>query len=192
MTKKLKAKHEMFCREFLVDLNATQAAVRAGYAAKRAHVTSAELYGRPEIRARINELKQERIDQLGIDANYVLMRLVEIDKLDVAEILEEDLSVKRLSEWPEAWRRYLSGFNLAEMFDGRGDDREMVGILKKIKWPDKVKNLELLGRHVAVQAFKDNVKNEHTGADGKPIQTETVMANLTPEQTADVYKKMMG
>lgn len=192
MTKKLKAKHEMFCREFLVDLNATQAATRAGYAAKRAHVTGAELYGKPEIRARINELKQERIDQLGIDANYVLMRLVEIDKLDVADILEEDLSVKRLSEWPEAWRRYLSGFNLAEMFEGRGDDREMVGILKKLKWPDKVKNLELLGRHVAVQAFKDNVKNEVTGPNGKPIQTEAVTANLTPEQAADVYKKMMG
>lgn len=73
MTKKLKAKHEVFCREFLVDLNATQAAIRAGYASRRAHVTGAELYGKPEIRARINELKQERIDQLGIDANYVLI-----------------------------------------------------------------------------------------------------------------------
>lgn len=86
MTKKLKAKHEVFCREFLVDLNATQAAIRAGYVSRRAHVTGAELYGKPEIRARINELKQERIDQLGIDANYVLMRLVEIDRLDVADI----------------------------------------------------------------------------------------------------------
>ncbi|EAP1469615.1 terminase small subunit [Salmonella enterica subsp. enterica serovar Madelia] len=165
-------------------------AVRAGYAAKRAHVTGAELYGKPEIRARINELKQERIDQLGIDANYVLMRLVEIDKLDVADILEDDLSVKPLSEWPESWRRYLSGFNLAEMFEGRGDDRAMVGILKKIKWPDKVKNLELLGRHVAIQAFKDNVKNELTGPDGTPIRTE--VTNLTPEQAAEAYQKMMG
>ena len=39
MTKKLKAKHEVFCREFLVDLNATQAAIRAGYVSGRAHVT---------------------------------------------------------------------------------------------------------------------------------------------------------
>lgn len=190
MTKKLKAKHEVCCREFLVDLNATQAAIRAGYASRRAHVTGAELYGKPEIRARINELKQERIDQLGIDANYVLMRLVEIDRLDVADILEDDLSIKPLSAWPESWRRYLSGFNLAEMFEGRGDDREMVGILKKIKWPDKVKNLELLGRHVSVQAFKDNVKNEVTGADGGPVRTE--ITNLTPEQAAEAYRKIMG
>ncbi len=59
------------------------------------------------------------------------MRLVEIDQMDVADILEEDLSIKPLSEGPESWRRYLSGFNLAEMFEGRGDERDTVGILKK-------------------------------------------------------------
>lgn len=190
MSKKLKAKHEMFCREFLVDLNATQAAIRSGYAERRAHITGPELANKPAIKARIDELKQERMSQLGIDANYVLMRLVEIDKMDVADILEDDLSFKPLSEWPESWRRYLSGLNLAEMFEGRGDDRGMVGILKKIKWPDKVKNLELLGKHVSVQAFKENVKTEITGADGGPVKTETV--NLTPEQAAEQYRKMMG
>lgn len=105
----------------------------------------AELYGKPEIRARINELKQERIDQLGIDANYVLMRLVEIDRLDVADILEDDLSIKPLSAWPESWRRYLSGFNLAEMFEGRGDDREMVGILKRLSGLIRLKTLSCSG-----------------------------------------------
>ncbi|NGE23598.1 terminase small subunit, partial [Klebsiella pneumoniae] len=42
---------------------------------------------------------------------------------------------------------------------------EMAGdstvLLKKIKWPDKVKNLELLGKHISVQAFREQVKNEH-------------------------------
>jgi len=47
----------------------------------------------------------------------------------------------------------------------------MLGILKKIKWPDKVRNLELFGKHVTVQAFKDNVKNELVGANGLPFAT---------------------
>ncbi len=145
MTKKLKAKHEVFCREFLVDLNATQAAIRAGYASRRAHVTGAELYGKPEIRARINELKQERIDQLGIDANYVLMRLVEIDRLDVADILEDDLSIKPLSAWPESWRRYLSGFNLAEMFEGEEMTEKWSGSLKRLSGLIRLKTLSCLG-----------------------------------------------
>lgn len=145
MTKKLKAKHEVFCREFLVDLNATQAAIRAGYVSRRAHVTGAELYGKPEIRARINELKQERIDQLGIDANYVLMRLVEIDRLDVADITEDDLSIKPLSAWPESWRRYLSGFNLAEMFEGEEMTEKWSGSLKRLSGLIRLKTLSCLG-----------------------------------------------
>ncbi|EKZ6360742.1 terminase small subunit [Klebsiella aerogenes] len=160
MTMKLKAKHEVFCREFLVDLNATQAAIRAGYSASRAHVTGAELYGKPDIRARIDELKRERIAHLGIDANYVLLRLVEIDQMDVADIFNGDMSLKPVIDWPPVWRRYLSGFDLAEMFEGRGDDREMIGFLKKVKWPDKVKNLELIGKHISVQAFKDKIETE--------------------------------
>lgn len=190
MAKKLKAKHEVFCREFLVDLNATQAAIRAGYSPKRADVNGSILARQPAIKARINELKQERIDQLGVDANYVLCRLVEIDRMDIGDIFNDDLTLKPLSEWPEAWRRYLSGVNLVELFEGKGKSREMTGILKKLKWPDKVKNLELLGRHVDVQAFRDNVKTELSGPGGGPVRTENT--ELTPEQAAEAYKKMMG
>ena len=43
------------------------------------------------------------------------------------------------------------------MFDGRGKDREHIGNLIKVKWPDKIKNLELLGQHVDVGAFKRDV-----------------------------------
>ncbi|PHM39282.1 terminase [Xenorhabdus mauleonii] len=184
---KMTTKQKMFCREYLVDLNATQAAIRAGYSPRRASELGYQLMQKPYVVALIDELKAERNRQLGIDANYVLMRLVEIDQMDVADILKEDLSIKPLSQWPESWRRYLSGFNLTEMFEGRGDERDMVGILKKIKWPDKVKNLELLGKHVSVQAFRENVKAEHSGAEGGPIE----VANVTAEQAADAYKKMM-
>ncbi len=188
--KQLTPKQELFCREYLKDLNATQAAIRAGYSEKTANEQASRLLANVNVQNFVAELKAARIEQTGIDAAYVLRRLVEIDQMDVLDIMTDDMSLKPVSEWPASWRRYLSGFDLAEMFEGRGDDREMVGILKKIKWPDKVKNLELLGRHVSVQAFKDNVKNEVTGADGGPVRTE--ITNLTPEQAAEAYKKMMG
>lgn len=87
----------------------------------------------------------------------MLRRLVEIEQMDVLDIINDDMSIKPVSCWPKSWRQYLAGFDLAEMFEGRGDEREMIGIPKKIKWPDKLKYLELLGRHVDVQAFKDKV-----------------------------------
>lgn len=171
-------KQEMFCREYLIDLNATQAAIRAGYSAKTANEQGAQNLAKLSIQKRISDLKAERNEQIGIDAAYVLRRLVEIDQMDVLDIMTDDMSIKPVSEWPVSWRLYLSGFDLAEMFEGRGEDREMVGILKKIKWPDKVKNLELLGKHITVQAFKDNVKNELVGPNGLPLAAPTFVVSF--------------
>ncbi|CAI0814739.1 Terminase small subunit [Serratia quinivorans] len=160
MAGKLRDKKELFCREYIIDLKAAPAAERAGYSARSACNIGPRMLKEPEVLARIDELKRERLAQLGIDSNYVLLRLVEIDQMDAADIFNTDGSIKPITEWPAAWRRYLSGFDLAEMFEGRGEDREMVGLLKKIKWPDKVRNLELIGKHISVQAFKDKIETE--------------------------------
>lgn len=153
-------KQEMFCREYLIDLNATQAAIRAGYSENTARKIGSENLTKPDVQNRIAELKANRNEQVSIDAAYVLRRLVEIDQMDVLDIVKDDLSLKPVSEWPPTWRRYISGFDVAEMFEnsGEGGARELAGILKKIKWPDKVKNLELLGKHISVMAFKEQVE----------------------------------
>ena len=154
-------KQKIFVKEYLIDLNATQAAIRAGYSAKNADKIGSQLLGKTSVFAAIEKAQEERAGKLSIDAEYVLNRLVEIDQMDVLDIMDEKMSIKPVSEWPKVWRQYLSGFDLAEMFEGTGDDRALVGILKKIKWPDKTRNLELLGKHINVQAFKDRV--EQTG-----------------------------
>ncbi|MEG2042170.1 MAG: terminase small subunit [Hafnia sp.] len=183
---KLTDKQELFAREYLKDLNATQAAIRAGYSEKTANEQASRLLANVNVQSFVAELKATRIEQTGIDAAYVLRRLVEIDQMDVLDIMTDDMSLKPVSEWPASWRRYLSGFDLAEMFEGRGDDREMVGILKKIKWPDKVKNLELLGKHVNVQAFKEQVSSEITGKNGGPIQ----YTDITEEELDERLKEL--
>ncbi|HEP6279826.1 TPA: terminase small subunit [Burkholderia vietnamiensis] len=154
--KKLTAKQQCFVNEYLIDLNATAAARRAGYSVKTADRIGPELLGKTWVAAAISAGKAERADRMKIDAAYVVQRLVEIDRMDVLDILTDDMALKPVSEWPMVWRQYLSGFDLAEMFDGTGDAREMVGIMKKIKWPDKVKNLELLGRHFGI--FNDKLE----------------------------------
>lgn len=89
------------------------------------------------VKSRLAELLEERNQRNKVDADYVLQRLVEIDQMDVIDILNNDMSIKPLNERPQCWRRYIVGFDLAEIFEGKGEDREMVGILKKIKWPIK-------------------------------------------------------
>ena len=153
----LTAKQQRFVIEYLVDLNATQAAIRAGYAAKGAKDQAYQLMQRPEIAAAIKEAMEARNQRTKVDADYVLNRLTEIDQMDLLDILDDDMSIKPLSKWPKVWRQSLSGFDIAEIFEGAGKDRDLVGLMKKIKWPNKVKNLELLGKHVNVNAFREQV-----------------------------------
>ncbi|WP_047277562.1 terminase small subunit [Pseudomonas lundensis] len=153
----LTAKQQRFIVEYLIDLNATQAAIRAGYAVKGAKDQAYQLMQRPEVVAAIKEAMEARNQRTKVDADYVLNRLTEIDQMDLLDILDDDMSIKPLSKWPKVWRQSLSGFDIAEMFEGVGKERDLVGLMKKIKWPDKVKNLELLGKHVNVNAFREQV-----------------------------------
>lgn len=157
--KPLTAMQEDYAQEYIkCPENQAQAAINAGFSPKSAHVKASIMMRDERIQKRIAELMAERNKRLRVSADYVLLRLVEIDQMDVLDILNDDMSIKPVSQWPKVWRQYLSGFDLADMFEGRGDDKELVGILKKIKWPDKVKNLELIGKHVDVNAFKERVE----------------------------------
>ena len=70
---KLRDKQELFCNEYIVDLNATQAAIRAGYSKKTAQEQSSRLLSNVIIQDRISELKQGRIERVKIDADWVLV-----------------------------------------------------------------------------------------------------------------------
>jgi phage terminase small subunit len=148
-------KQRRFVAEYLKDLNGAQAAIRAGYSERSAKQQAEALLSKPHIQAAVSEAQAARSKRTEIDQDYVLARMVEIDQMDVLDIMTDDMALKPVSQWPRVWRQYLSGFDLAEMFAGQGDERALVGILKKIKWPDKVKNLELLGRHLGM--FKDKL-----------------------------------
>lgn len=157
--KPLTAMQEAYCQSYIkTPENQTQAAINAGFSPNTAAVKASVMMRDERIQKRIAELMEERNKRLRVSADYVLLRLVEIDQMDVIDILNDDMSIKPVSEWPKVWRQYLTGFELADMFEGRGDEKELVGILKKIKWPDKVKNLELIGKHVDVNAFKERLE----------------------------------
>ncbi|EKC9007020.1 terminase small subunit [Salmonella enterica] len=157
--KPLTAMQEAYAQEYTkCPENQTQAAINAGFSPNTAAVKASVMMRDERIQKRITELMEERNKRLRVSADYVLLRLVEIDQMDVIDILNDDMSIKPVSEWPKVWRQYLTGFELADMFEGRGDEKELVGILKKIKWPDKVKNLELIGKHVDVNAFKERLE----------------------------------
>ena len=155
---KLNDKQEMFCLEYLVDLNATKACIRAGYSEKTANRIGSELLTKPHVQERISELKAKRNERVEVNSDWVLTQLVDIHNLDVIDILDNMGNFKPIVDWPKPWRMYLSGFDLSEL---NANDVETT--VRKIKWPDKVKNLELIGKHVDVQAFKEKVDTSVSG-----------------------------
>lgn len=145
-----------FCQEYVIDGNGKQAAIRAGYSEKTAEAQASRLLSNVKVKKRISEIQSEISLDLGVDAKYVRRRLMELVELDVGDLLRDDGSLKPIKEWPTEWRKNISGIDISEI--GQGDD--VVGILKRVKWPDKVRGLELLGKHIDVQAFKERQETE--------------------------------
>lgn len=149
---------EAYCQEYIKSPeNQTQAAVNAGYSPKTAAKFASQNMRDERIQKRIAELMAERNKRLKVSADYVLNRLVEIDQMDVIDILNDDGGLKPISQWPKIWRTTLSGLDISTTITNF-DETTLENMLKKIKWPDKVKNLELIGKHVDVNAFKDRVE----------------------------------
>lgn len=156
--KPLTAMQEAYAQEYTkCPENQTQAAINAGFSPNTAAVKASVMMRDERIQKRIAELMEERNKRLRVSADYVLLRLVEIDQMDVLDILNDDGSLKPIREWPKIWRTTLSGFDLSSTIMNMNED-SIETILKKIKWPDKVKNLELIGKHVDVNAFKERLE----------------------------------
>lgn len=78
--KKLTGRQERFCREYIIDYNATDAAIRAGYSKKTAYSIGSENLKKPELLARVRELQTEQAERLCVNADWVVMQLVEVYK----------------------------------------------------------------------------------------------------------------
>lgn len=154
-------KQQRFVEEYLIDLNATQAAMRAGYSAKTANEQGSRLLANVNVAQAIAKAKTERSERTGVDAAWLLSRLAKETDADLADLFNDEGSLRPIHEWPLIWRQGLvSGIEVEELYEGRGEARENIGRLHKVKLSDRVKRLEMIGRHIDVQAFKETVKVE--------------------------------
>ncbi|QYD25733.1 terminase small subunit [Enterobacter asburiae] len=168
--KPLTAMQEAYCQSYIkTPENQSQAAIDAGFSPNTAAVKASVMMRDERVQKRIAELMEERNKRMRVSADYVLMRLVEIDQMDVLDILNDDGGMKPIAEWPKVWRTSLSAMDIAtikttqaslQKENGEADlsVEDVEHILKKVKWPDKVKNLELIGKHVDVNAFKERLE----------------------------------
>lgn len=151
----LTPKQAQFVREYLIDLNATQAAIRAGYSKKTANEQAARLLAKASIKVAIAEATQKRAEETGINAAWVLKRLAAEAEADVADLYDEKGDLLPVKEWPKIWRQGLVAGLDVEVLAVEGIE---IGRIKKIRLSDRIKRIELIGKHVNVQAFKDQIE----------------------------------
>lgn len=144
------AKEKRFCEEYLIDLNATQAAIRAGYSVKSAKSIGCENLTKPDLCARIEKLKAERSRRIGITADRVLEELAKIGFVKATDVINGSTGEVRENAAPEDLACISSiKVKVIPTEDGNIIERE-------VKLVDKNKSLELLGKHIGL--FTDNVK----------------------------------
>lgn len=161
MSGNLTAKQQRFVDEYLIDLNASQAAIRTGYSEKTAGAIGFELLKKPEISEAIETAMANRSERTKINADWLLSRLASEAEADVGDLYGEDGQLLPIKEWPLIWRQGLvAGIDIEEI----KAEGVTMGMVKKIRVSDRVKRLELIGKHIRVNAFQEVV--QHKGLEG--------------------------
>jgi phage terminase small subunit len=141
-------KQDRFVAEYLANgLNATQAAVAAGYSDKTAQQQGSRLLLNTEVAAAVAGKTNQMMDKLEITADMVLQEIGKLAFFDPGKLFNSDGSMKQISEIDDRSRASLAGFDVCELFEGSGDQKHAYGLLKKVKFVDKTRNLEMLGRY---------------------------------------------
>ena len=160
------AKQRIFVKEYLTDFNGTRAAIAAGYSKKSARMTASRMITKANIQAEIAKLTEKRCGKLEITADRVLEELGKLAFFDPRKFFRADGSLVPVLELDDDTAMALAGLEVNELFEGKGDEREMVGYAKKFKLADKGQNLERLGRYFKL--FTDKIVP--VGADDGPVK----------------------
>lgn len=146
----LSEQHDRFCREFIVTGNQVRSyrKVYPNTTYQSAAQSAGDLLKKPQIIARVEELKAERNKRLEVTADRILAELAKIAFFDPRDFYTEDGRLKPVTELDPDHAAVIAGIETSHKIVG--DDKDGISVLTKIKLPDKKAALELLGRNLAM------------------------------------------
>lgn len=153
---KLTRKKELFANEYMIDLNATQAAIRAGYSVKTAKSQGQRLLTNVDLKNRIDQLTEEKKLRSTITADMVLAEFGKIAFSDLRKCYDENGSLRNPTELDDATAAALSSIEIQDEFYFKNGQKIITGTVKKVKMHSKLQALESLARHLGM--FNDKLK----------------------------------
>ena len=142
-----------------MDLNATHAAVRAGYSVRTAGSQSHDLLKRPEIREFIAQAQKEAGERLGVSRDRVIQEIARIAFFDIRKLLREDGEPLPLQDLDDDTAAAIAGVETAteRELGGKGDEGG-VTFIRKYKMADKLGGLEKLAKHLGLYELDNKQK----------------------------------
>lgn len=143
MAKKLTDKQKKFVEEYLIDLNATQACIRAGYSVKTAKEIGAQNLTKLNIQEAISRAMAERSKRTGINQDRIVQELARIAFVKITDVVDSDGEINTNA----------SDDDLACIESYKVEDSDSVNgssSKREVKLASKIKALELLGKHVGM------------------------------------------
>ena len=158
---KLNPRQTRFVAEFFTNgMNATQAAISAGYSAKSANTYGTHLLKRRKVAALVEKKMEPIIRKLDISKERTLNELGRLAFFDAAKLFAPDGSLKRIEDIDEDTRSVIAGIEVSDIWDsGDGEQRSIVGTLKKVKLTDRLSALDKLMRYHSL--YLDTVEHTH-------------------------------
>lgn len=147
-----------FAEEYILDLNATQAAIRAGYSAKTAYSAGERLLRDVEVSAAVQKSKERRAAKLEITQDRVLLEIARIALLDPQAFYNADGSLKPVQELDKDTAATITSVEVEEDIVTIDGETKITGRTKKLKMADKVAALTLAARHLGMLTDKIDLK----------------------------------
>lgn len=175
-------KQARFVEEYLIDLNATQAAIRAGYSPKRADEYGRQLLEKSGVSEAVQARREKLEKKSELKAERVLNEIARIAFSDLRKAFDERGGLKDIKDLDDDTAAAVASVEVIEERDKEGN---LIGFTKKLKLWDKNKAIDNACKHLGLT----REKLELTGKDGGPIKTEET--TMTDEERLERINKLI-
>jgi len=175
---KLTKKQKVFVAEYQVDLNGTQAAIRAGYNAKNADVIADQLLGKTWVSEAIKKQMEEHLHRVGVQADKVLTRMARIGYVDIRRLYGPNNTLLDVKDWPDDIVPAVAGVETFEEYQGKGEDRILVGYTKKVRLWDPNPSLTNMAKNLGVIGNGKHRDEDDEEAVGRVLTTLELSAKI--------------
>lgn len=159
-------KQARFVAEYLIDLNATQAAIRAGYSPRTASEQGTRLLGKAQIAKAVADAQAKRLARLDLTADRVLQEIARIAFSDIRTWFTAEGKLRPIHELPTDVAAALGSVEVRRERTRRDGEAVTEEDVVKLKAWDKPRALDMLAKHFGLV----RERHEHTGRDGSPLR----------------------